>query len=133
VSAADWEEYGPVAEGLVGQTFGVGLPVNSLKLMVDPLRHRERYIWIDPPWRLSKNAAVVVASATYPPGEDAPDLEAWRRTVRSVLDGAILEGLQAQPDGSAEFAFQGAIRLCVGVGLEGRSPQKWYDDWFATL
>ena len=102
--------------------------------MADSSCHQERYVWIDPPWTLSRPAAPVIGSDDYPDPQ-SPDYraqhESWGSLVRSLLDGAVLEGVSVQPDGSVEFAFQQGVRLRVGLGADERKPGIWYDDWYA--
>jgi len=102
--------------------------------MVDASRHRESYIWIDPPWTLSKQNVRVTGSCDYP-DPDTPhyesEHESWGKVVRSVLDGAVLGHVRIHSNGSTEFAFGHAVRLDVsGVRLT-REPGMWYDDWYA--
>ena len=134
MSATDYQEYHGIAEAFIGRALGLGLPMNSLKLMVDASRHQESYIWIDPPWTLSNDGARIIGSDDYP-DPDGPDYhadhESWGSVVLSALDEAVLQAVTIEPDGSTEFVFGNNVRLVVAVQGVSRDPESWYDDWYA--
>ena len=133
MSTGDFARYGDVVGRLVGEPLSLTLAINSIKLMVRAARHEDDFIWIEPPWLLLRGGAEVASSADYPPHDSSDCSEraqAWRALVAPLLQGAVLEGVTAAPDGSALFRFQGAMLLHAGLG-DPTDAAPWYDDWFA--
>jgi len=134
VSAKDLETYGPVARGFCGNPLFLSLPTNSIKLLAARGGPGTPYIWIDPPWDLSRNGQLLATAADYPNPQD-PDYkakhDAWGHEVRPLLDGAVLEGVTGYSDGTTEFSFAGALKLsCPDLG--STEDSSWYDDWYAS-
>jgi hypothetical protein len=143
VSRRDQSVYGDIAARFVGEAMHVGLAANSLQLVpMTALRTpSERYIWIDPPWRLVRHEDEVVTGAYCPEWEPTDDeakvteysihFKAFCDAV-AVLRGAILEAIVHDGDGTTRFVFGLGFTLVVSPGeaaLEHRIVG--HDDWYA--
>ena len=135
MSTRDLERDALILRRFLGKALAAALPTNSIKLTADSARHREEYIWVDPPWELLEGTAHITSSDDYPP-HDRPDYlqrhEEWGAAVRARLDGGVLEQIRPLPLGSVELAFRGGVRLVLVDGGDTTEDQ-WYDDWYVRL
>jgi len=101
--------------------------------MLDVSEHRDRYLWIDPPWVLMKGNSEVASAGNYPdphgPGYQEKH-EHWGSNVREFVDGAVLREVTCSSSGETSFEFDGDLRLLALVP-EHPESQGWYDDWYA--
>lgn len=136
MSTQDRQQYEAHLAAFIGRRLALGLPVNSIKLMLNREQHHQDYIWIDPPWVLSTGGRVVAGSDTYPdpktPGY-AEEHRQWGALVTPLLDGATLADVAFTVDGGVLFTFGNGVRLEVGAQpiRDEFSDRQWYDNWYA--
>jgi hypothetical protein len=95
-----------VLRSLVGVPCHRSLATNSLKLLFDT-RESEKgrgYIWIDPPWRLSRGGRFITGSADWPvwdgveePEVNRPLWEAWCALFDPLSDTTLTEAVVSEP------------------------------------
>jgi hypothetical protein len=134
VSSRDFALYGAPLNRFAGRILKAGLATNSITLLFDEGDHRQRYVWIDPPWVLERGGAVVASGGDYPePTEPEYQLkhEAWCAWVKALLDGAEFRSATASLGGTVNVRMSGALELVLLPGEP--SPDRWYDDWYVKL
>lgn len=129
MSIQDAQEFGPIVEQLLGQTFERTLAANSLKLRFGTQIHPKgtHYIWIDPPWNfLGPDGLIAQSSHEY----TKETFGQWAQKFLPI-DHNTLTSWSMDEDGTVRFIFATGHSLVLPSTSDERDPENWYAHWYA--
>lgn len=109
---------------------------NSLKLHIDEDKKGGSYIWVDPPWMLSREFEEMASPDDCPHHTEAdyePRFRKWCSRL-SALRMTTFEAFEEAEDGSVSLRFAEGYRLLIPLEeVQDEDSDWWYDHWYARV
>lgn len=133
MSARDYTENYALLPQFEGRQCFLSFATNTAKLHIDKNTNMGTYIWIDPPWSLMKDGAVICSSSSYPDlqAEDYQNLhEEWCSQFDAVSESRI-ESIEATEAGALTIEMEGGFVFEVPEDAwQSDDSEDWYDHWY---
>jgi len=133
MSARDYAENHALLPSFEGRQCFLTLATNTAKLHIDKNQKDGTYIWIDPPWSLTKDRAVVCSASSYPDhqAENYQNLhEEWCSGFDNVRESRI-ESIEAAEGGALRIEIEGGFAFEAPADTwQSDDADDWYDHWY---
>lgn len=133
MSKRDYTENHTLLLPLEGRQCFLTVATNAAKLHIDKDQKNGTYIWIDPPWSLTKNRAVICSPSSYPDpqADNYKNLhEEWCSQFDAVRESRI-ESIEATEDGALRIEIEDGFAFEVPADTwQSDGADDWYDHWY---
>jgi len=110
--------------------------MNTAKLHIDKNQRGGSYIWIDPPWTLTRHGRIVASSATYP-DHQARDYrklhDEWCSQFGDVWESQIC-AIKTTVEGSLKVDIENGFSFEASADtFQSENVDDWYDHWYVRI
>ena len=136
MSARDYTENHVLLRALKGRRCSPTLAASTIKLHIDRNQKYGDYLWIDPPWNLTRHGEAILSSASYPDHEDE-NYEVLHRKWAQILSDLVVSEIQeisATSEGALTVELDnGSVLEAPTDNYRSDDADDWYDHWYVCI